>query len=107
MPMAAKTPQSTPTSAPTTRVMATGTVRVSTLVSSRLNRKSFQVKTKAMMAVAANSGAHLRQANPPQDPQFGAAVEARGLFDRPMQFVDEALQHPDRERQVEGRVDRV
>ena len=47
----------------------------------------------------------LRQADLAEHVPFGTAVHPRGVFDVAIEMVEEALGHPDRERQVEGGVE--
>jgi hypothetical protein len=48
---------------------------------------------------------HLRKADPEEHPGLGAPVDAGGVLDVAGELVEEALHHPDRERQVEGGIE--
>ena len=51
------------------------------------------------------AGDDLRQADLEEHPDLGRAVDPRGVLDVGRQLVEEALHHPDGERQVEGGVE--
>ena len=82
-----------------------GMVCASREVSSRSNAYSFQEKIRQKIAVAAMPVDRLRQHDLAERLQPRVAVDQRRLFVFARDFVDEALQQPDRERHVDRGVE--